>query len=89
MLEIPCAHLDVAQEACRLGRQFPRECKEGCAAYQPVATDDERQPCEIWNRVMGYHRPVSAWNAGKQQEHKDRRLFRERKVSFLEGEGHD
>jgi anaerobic ribonucleoside-triphosphate reductase len=26
---------------------------------------------------MGYHRPVSAWNVGKQQEHKDRVLFQE------------
>jgi hypothetical protein len=26
---------------------------------------------------MGYHRPVSAWNAGKQSEHAERRYFRE------------
>jgi hypothetical protein len=26
---------------------------------------------------MGYHRPVSAWNAGKQAEHTERRYFRE------------
>ena len=25
-------------------------------------------------RVTGYYRPVGAWNAGKQQEHKDRAL---------------
>lgn len=35
----------------------------------------ERTRCEIWSRVMGYHRPVAAWNRGKQQEHRDRRLF--------------
>ena len=40
-------------------------------------TDDERTPCEIWTRVMGYHRPVSAWNPGKQSEHADRRYFTE------------
>jgi anaerobic ribonucleoside-triphosphate reductase len=39
--------------------------------------DEERTRCEIWTRVMGYHRPVSAWNAGKQSEHQDRRYFRE------------
>lgn len=33
--------------------------------------------CEVWTRVMGYHRPVSAWNQGKQQEHADRRFFDE------------
>lgn len=44
-------------------------------------TEAERTPCEIWSRVMGYHRPTSAWNAGKQQEHKDRKLFREGRQS--------
>jgi anaerobic ribonucleoside-triphosphate reductase len=38
---------------------------------------EERTPCEIWTRVMGYHRPVSAWNRGKQSEHAERRHFRE------------
>ena len=42
-------------------------------------TEAERTPCEIWSRVMGYHRPVSAWNAGKQQEHADRKPFVESK----------
>ena len=32
----------------------------------------DRVPCEIWTRVMGYHRPVSSWNIGKKQEFKDR-----------------
>lgn len=38
---------------------------------------DKRQRCEIWTRVMGYHRPTHAFNPGKQQEHQDRQLFRE------------
>lgn len=42
--------------------------------------DDERQPCEVWSRVMGYHRPVAAWNIGKQQEHRDRQAFSEAKA---------
>lgn len=37
----------------------------------------ERQPAEVWTRVMGYHRPVSAFNPGKQSEHRDRRHFLE------------
>lgn len=37
----------------------------------------ERTPCEIWTRVMGYHRPLSAFNTGKIAEHKERKLFRE------------
>ena len=39
--------------------------------------DDERQPCEVWTRVMGYHRPVSSFNTGKQGEHEERRFFAE------------
>lgn len=38
---------------------------------------EERTPCEVWTRVMGYHRPVSAFNAGKQSEHRERCYFRE------------
>ena len=41
--------------------------------------DDERTPCEVWTRVMGYHRPVASFNTGKQGEHAERRFFREPK----------
>ena len=37
--------------------------------------DSERTPCEQWSRVMGYHRPVSQYNPGKQQEFEDRKVF--------------
>ncbi|MCX7868570.1 MAG: anaerobic ribonucleoside-triphosphate reductase [Terrimicrobiaceae bacterium] len=37
--------------------------------------DHERQRCEVWTRVMGYHRPVSQFNPGKQSEHHERRFF--------------
>ena len=39
--------------------------------------DEERTRCEVWTRVMGYHRPVSAFNAGKRSEHAERRYFTE------------
>ena len=42
--------------------------------------DSERQPCEVWTRVMGYHRPVAAFNPGKHQEHDDRLHFQEQSV---------
>ena len=35
-----------------------------------------RQKCEIYSRVVGYIRPVSQWNLGKQSEFKDRKLFK-------------
>jgi hypothetical protein len=40
--------------------------------------ESERQPCEVWTRVMGYHRPVASFNIGKKGEHRERRFFRER-----------
>jgi anaerobic ribonucleoside-triphosphate reductase len=41
-------------------------------------SDEERQPCEVWTRVMGYHRPVASFNTGKKGEHNERRFFAER-----------
>ena len=48
--------------------------------------DSERQPCEIWTRVMGYHRPVSSFNVGKKGEQAERLAFRET-VAFGEQAG--
>lgn len=42
-----------------------------------LLTPEERQPCEVWTRVMGYHRPVSSFNRGKQSEYQERTSFRE------------
>ena len=44
---------------------------------QIILKDEERQPCEIWTRVMGYHRPVSLFNKGKLGEFNERQFFRE------------
>lgn len=43
-------------------------------------SDEERQPCEIWTRVMGYHRPVSEFNKGKKSEYYSRVCFCEAKA---------
>jgi hypothetical protein len=43
--------------------------------------DSERQPCEVWTRVMGYHRPVSSFNIGKKGEHQERKFFLEARCS--------
>jgi anaerobic ribonucleoside-triphosphate reductase len=40
-------------------------------------TEEERQPCEVWTRVMGYHRPVASFNIGKKGEHYERKHFQE------------
>ena len=46
---------------------------------EPVLRDEERQRCEVWTRVMGYHRPVSSFNTGKKGEFNERRCFEERR----------
>ncbi len=54
-----------------------QETETAVPAEAPVValTDEERQPCEIWTRVMGYHRPVSSFNKGKQGEYAERVCF--------------
>lgn len=47
-------------------------------------SDEERQPCEVWTRVMGYHRPVASFNIGKKGEHHERRFFREARAHLDE-----
>ena len=55
---------------------------------KPTKIDNsERTPCEVWSRVMGYYRPVSAWNAGKQSEQTDRVTFREPPACVLDQSG--
>lgn len=44
-------------------------------AAEVQLSDAERQPCEVWTRVMGYHRPVASFNVGKQGEHRERQFF--------------
>lgn len=44
----------------------------------------ERTRCEVWTRVMGYHRPVSHFNVGKKSEHYSRKHFREAVIANRE-----
>ncbi len=46
-------------------------------AEHPLLKDEERQPCEVYTRVMGYIRPVSEFNIGKQGEYYERTCFKE------------
>jgi hypothetical protein len=50
------------------------------AAAELTLADDERQRCEVWTRVMGYHRPVSSFNTGKKGEFAERRCFEEQRA---------
>ena len=42
--------------------------------------NEERQRCEVWTRVMGYHRPVQSYNVGKKAEFAERVFFKEQKA---------
>lgn len=76
----PCCNLiEREPPECAAGRAFPDDCAD-CPDYSAGLSEQERTRCEIWSRVMGYHRPVSAFNAGKQQEHADRQFFKESAV---------
>ena len=46
----------------------------------------KRQRCEVWTRVMGYHRPVSEFNPGKQSEHRERVHFVETTAAAIDGD---
>lgn len=50
---------------------------EGTVVNGVHLSNDERQPCEVWTRVMGYHRPVSSFNTGKKGEFHERVEFME------------
>ncbi|MFF1409128.1 ribonucleoside triphosphate reductase [Streptomyces sp. NPDC058289] len=52
-----------------------------CADHGYLAGEQPHCPtcgaaCEIWTRVMGYHRPVSSFNIGKKGEHAERVHFK-------------
>ena len=40
-------------------------------------SESQRQKCEVYTRVMGYFRPVSQYNKGKQSEYNERVWFTE------------
>lgn len=51
-----------------------------------ILKDEERTPCEIWTRVMGYFRPYNHFNIGKKQEFNDRTWFVESKACSCQRE---
>ena len=43
-------------------------------------TNGIEQACTVFSRIVGYLRPVDQWNAGKQEEFKERVLFDKRSI---------
>ena len=61
-----------------------------CPGHGYIAGEHETCPqcgsaCEVWTRVMGYHRPVASFNKGKQGEFRERRFFEEDKCCASAG----
>ncbi|GLK52446.1 ribonucleoside triphosphate reductase [Maricaulis virginensis] len=54
--------------------------KQAALPEGSMLAEEDRQPCEVWTRVMGYHRPVAAFNPGKRGEHEERTHFEERRA---------
>ena len=44
----------------------------------PELKDEERTRCEVYTRVMGYHRPTWCFNPGKLSEYEERVEFEEK-----------
>ena len=54
-----------------------KEQSDGVTIDEITILNDERQPCEVWTRVMGYYRPVEFFNTGKKGEFHERVEFNE------------
>ena len=39
----------------------------------------KKMPCEVYSRIVGYLRPVSAWNVAKKHEFKERKTYEVKK----------
>jgi hypothetical protein len=51
------------------------EKKEQLLVLEKQLSELEVQECEVFSRVVGYFRPVKHWNAGKQDEFKNRKTY--------------
>ncbi|KKW08226.1 MAG: Anaerobic ribonucleoside-triphosphate reductase [Candidatus Kaiserbacteria bacterium GW2011_GWA2_49_19] len=43
-----------------------------------------KQPCEVYSRIVGYLRPLQQWHTGKQQEFKERKVYKLRATQVKE-----
>ncbi len=51
-------------------------CKDhGYIAGEHFECPECHDPTEVYTRIVGYYRPVSLWNRGKQAEYKDRMVY--------------
>jgi len=55
-----------------VGEKSYAKCKE---CFQKDSVLRNFRAAEVYSRVVGYIRPVSQWNKGKQEEYSDRREY--------------
>ena len=48
------------------------EIKNKIARAEQERAQAEGSKCEVYSRIVGYHRPVENWNTGKKEEFKNR-----------------
>ena len=64
-------HNDLGTPAARMDNKA----RPDNASGEKVTETERRIKCEVYSRVVGYLRPVSAYNIGKQQEYADRKVY--------------
>lgn len=68
-------HTTPCQQANAIRNAAANPAAQATAQAASTLPEHERQRCEVWTRVMGYHRPTSEFNPGKQSEHRERSHF--------------
>jgi anaerobic ribonucleoside-triphosphate reductase len=63
-------------------RHFKGDNNMNSKQQQTAIPQEQRQACEVWTRVMGYHRPVASFNTGKKSEYAERTFFKEAACSI-------
>lgn len=51
---------------------------EGKSTEPMQLVECERTKCQRYSRIVGYYRPLSQWNEGKQAEWTERKLFNQK-----------
>ncbi len=52
-----------------------------------MSTKEFKIPVEVYSRVVGYFRPINQWNRGKQEEFRERKVYKLEKTPEYEYQG--
>ena len=45
------------------------------AELKKKIAENRGSKCEVYSRIVGYHRPVENWNEGKKEDFKNRTVY--------------